>query len=149
MTNPPKTLDANQAPPELDLESVENTSTPTRRHESAEFDANSDFENFQFSETLGKYVAYQKSIERPKIVNSELLDGVDRISRSIEGCIMLAESALGSSKSEQSPKTSNQRCPRMGNMFSGIDRVDSTLINCINMAENTLQHKKQNSVGNP
>ena len=80
MTNPPKTLDANQAPPELDLESVENTSTPTRRHESAEFDANSDFENFQFSETLGKYVAYLKSIKRPKIINSKLLDGVDRVS---------------------------------------------------------------------
>ena len=123
--------------------------TPTSANKSAESDINLNSENFQFSQTLGKYVAYLKSIERPKIVNSELLDGVDRISRSIEGCIMLAESALGSSKSEQSPKTSNQRCPRMGNMFSGIDQVDSTLIDCINMAENTLQHKKQNSVGNP
>ena len=64
----------NQAPPELDSETVENVSTPTHPHESTEFDANSNSENFQFSKILGKYMAYLKSIKRPKVVNSELLD---------------------------------------------------------------------------
>ena len=121
-------------------------STPTHIHELAEFDANSNSENFQFSETLGKYMAYLKSIKRPKIVNSELLDGVDRVSRSIEGCIKLAESALSSSKAQQITETLNPPQERTGDMFSGIDPVKSTLINCINMAESTLQHKKQNSM---
>ena len=63
-----------QALLELDSDTTENVSIPTQTHESAESDANSSPENFQFSETLGKYVAYLKSIKRPKIVNSELLD---------------------------------------------------------------------------
>ena len=83
---------------ELDSDITENVSTPTQIHKSAESDSDSDTENLQFSETLGKYVANFKSIKCPKIVNSELLDGVDRVSRSIEGCIKLAESTLGSSK---------------------------------------------------
>ena len=124
---------------ELNLDITENVSTPTQIHESAESDANSDSENFQFSKTLGKYVAYLKSIKRPKVVNSELLDGVDRVSRSIEGCIKLAESTLGSSKTQQNSKASNPHLKQMGDMFSGIDRVDSSLIDCINMAESTLQ----------
>ena len=84
-------------------------------------------------------MAYLKSIKRPKVVNSELLDGVDRVSRSIEGCIKLAESTLGSSKTQQNSKTSNPHLKQMGDMFSGIDRVDSSLIDYINMAESTLQ----------
>ena len=98
-TNNIAELGENQGLLELDSEIIENVSTPTRIHESAESDTNSNSENFQFSKTLGKYVAYLKSIKRPKIVNSELLDGVDRVSRSIEGCIKLAESTLGSSTS--------------------------------------------------
>ena len=90
-------FDGNQARLQLDSEITENASTPTRIHESAESDTNSDSENFQFFETFGKYVAYLKSIKRPMIANSELFDGVDRVFRSIEGCIKLVESALGSS----------------------------------------------------
>ena len=91
-------LGGNQAPPELDSEDLGNMSTPTRADGLAEFDTKPNSKNFQFSQTLAKYVAYLKSIKCPKIVNLELLDGVDRVSRSIEGCIKLAESALGSSK---------------------------------------------------
>ena len=43
-------LGGDQAALELDLDIIENVSTPTRTHESAESDANSDPENFQFSE---------------------------------------------------------------------------------------------------
>ena len=47
-------LDGKQAPLKLDLDIAENVSTPTRVHELAEFDTNSDSENLHFSETLGK-----------------------------------------------------------------------------------------------
>ena len=89
-------LDGKKALLKLDSDITENMSIPALTHESAESDTNSDSENLYSSETLGKYVAYHKSNNRPKIVNSELLNGVDRVSRSIEGCIKLAESALGS-----------------------------------------------------
>jgi hypothetical protein len=95
--------------------------TPTEILELAKFDSNSDSENPQFSETLRKYVTYLKTIERPKINNSELLDGVDQVSRSIEGCIKLAESALGSSKSQQNQVALNLPHERSGDILSGID----------------------------
>ena len=92
--------DGKQAPPELSLDIPENVLTPTRILEFADSDTNSDPENLQSSETLRKYLTYLKSIKRPMIDNSKLLDGVDRVSRSIEGCIKLAESAPGSSKTQ-------------------------------------------------
>ena len=80
-------LDGKRALLKLSSDTTENVSTPTRIHESVKSDTNSDSKNHHFSETLGKYLTYLKSIKRPKINNSELLDGVDRVSRSIEGCI--------------------------------------------------------------
>ena len=62
---------------ELSSDNAENISTPTRILGSVEFDTNSDSENPHFTKTLRKYMAYLKSIKRPKIDNSELLDGVD------------------------------------------------------------------------
>ena len=97
-------------------------STPTRILELAESDTNSDPENLQFSETLRKYLTYLKSIKRPMIDNSKLLDGVDRVSRSIEGCIKLAESALGSSKTQQNPEASNPPQEQLGDILSGVDQ---------------------------
>ena len=73
-------LSGNRAPLELDSESLRNMSTPTHADGSAESDTSPSSENFQFSQTLRNYVAYLKSIKRPKVVNSELLDGVDRVS---------------------------------------------------------------------
>jgi len=140
-------LDGKQAPPELSSDIPENVSTPTRIRDLAESDTNSDPKSLHFCETLEKYVTYLKSIKCPKIVNSELLDGVDRVSRSIEGCIKLVESALGSSKTQQNPEALNPPQERLGDILSGIDRVDSTLINCVNMPESILQNKKQNSRG--
>ena len=75
----------NQVPPKLNSENLGNMSTPTRTDELAESDTNPNSEKFQFSQTPGKYVVYLKSIKHIKVVNSELLDGVDRVSRSIEG----------------------------------------------------------------
>ena len=91
-------FDGKRALLELDLDSTKNISTPTQTHDLSKSDTNSDPENLHFSEILGKYMTYLKSIKCPKIVNTELLNGVDQVSRSVEWCIKLAESALGSSK---------------------------------------------------
>jgi hypothetical protein len=66
---------------ELGSDIAENMSTPPQTLESLEFDTNSDSEKPHFSETLRKYVTNLKSIKRPKINNSELLDGVDQTCR--------------------------------------------------------------------
>ena len=92
-------LDKQRVLPELDSDNPENVSTLTRTLGSVEFDTNSDSEKAHFSETLGKYLTCLKSLKRPKINNSELLDGVDRVSRVIKGCIKLAKTALSSSTS--------------------------------------------------
>ena len=92
-------------------------------------------------------MTYLKTIKRPKINNSELLDGVDRVSQSIKGCIKLAEAALGSSTSQQNPEVLNPPQKRSGDILSGIDRVDSKFADCIKIAENTLQNKELKSGG--
>ena len=73
-------LDGKRTPLELSSDITENVSTPTRNHESVEFDTNSDSKKLHFSETLGKYMTYLKSIKCSMIVNHELLDRVDRVS---------------------------------------------------------------------
>jgi len=112
-----------------------------------EFDTNSDSEKPYFSKTLGKYLARPKTIKCPKIKSSELLAGVDRVSRSIEGCIKLAETALSPSALQQNPNAPNPPQKRSGDTLSGIDRVNSKLANCIKVAESTLQNKEQKSGG--
>jgi len=93
-------------------------------------------------------LTHLKTIKRPKIKNSELLDGVNRVSRSIEGCIKLAETILGSSTSQQNPEVWNPPQKRSGDILSGIDRVNSKLADCsIKIAESTLQNKEQKSGG--
>ena len=92
-------LDEKRVLSELDSDNPENVSTPTRTLDSVEFDTNSDSEKLHFFETLEKYLTRLKTIKRPKIKNSGLLAGVYQVSRSIEGCIKLAETALGSSTS--------------------------------------------------
>ena len=121
-------------------------STPTRTLGSVEFDTNPDSEKSHFSKTHGKYLTHLKMIKCPKIKNSELLDGINQISRSIEGCIKLTEMALGTPKS-QNPKVLNPPQKRSRDILSGIDQVDSKLIDCINIAESTLQNKGHKTGG--
>jgi len=118
-------------------------STPTRTLGSVEFDTNSDSKKPHFSKTLGKYLTHLKTTKCPKIKNSELLEGVNRVSRSIEGCIKLAETALDPYMSQQVPEVLNPPQKRSGDILSGIDRVNSKLANCIKMSESTLQNKEQ------
>ena len=82
-------LDEKRVPPELDSDNPKNVTTQNRTFGLVEFDTNSDSEKPHLSKTLGKYLAHLKTIKRPKIKNSELLTGVDQVSRSIEGCIKL------------------------------------------------------------
>jgi len=124
-------LDEKRVLPKLDSNNSENMSTPTRTVGSVEFDTNSYSEQLHFSETLGKYLTHLKTIKRPKIDNLELLGGVGQVSRSIEGCIKLAEAALGSSTSQQNPEVLNPPQKRSGEILSDIDRVDSKLADCI------------------
>ena len=92
-------LDEKRVPPELDSDNPENVSTLNRTLGSVKFDTNSDSEKLHFSKTLGKYLAHLKTIKCLKIKNLGLLAGVDQVSQSIEGCIKLAETPLGSSTS--------------------------------------------------
>ena len=92
-------LDEKRVLPELNSDNPENESTPNQILGSVEFDTNSDSKKPHFSKTLGKYLIHLKTIKRPKIKNSEFLDGVNRVSQSIEGCIKFPETALGSSTS--------------------------------------------------
>ena len=101
-----------------------------------------DSENFQISEMLEKYVAYLRSIRCPRVRNSKLLDGVDRVSQTIAGCIELAETALEQSKTHQTPEEPNPGRDRTGDIFSGLDQVDSLLAGCVQMAEDTGDSKK-------
>ena len=73
-------LDEKRVPTELDSDNPENVSTPNRTLGSVEFDTNSDSKKNHFSKTLGKYLTHLETIKRPKIKNSELLDGVNRVS---------------------------------------------------------------------
>ena len=100
-------LDEERVLLELDSDNPGNVSTPTRTLGSVEFDTNSDSEKPHFSKTLGKYLTHLKMIKRPKIKNSGLLAGVDQVSQSIEGCIKLTETTLGSSMSQQIPEVLN------------------------------------------
>ena len=69
-----------RVPSTLNSGSVGNVPAPTSHGESDEPGVVPDSENFQFSETLRKYVAYLKSLKHPRVSNSELLDGVDQVS---------------------------------------------------------------------
>ena len=92
-------------------------------------------------------MTHLKTIKCPKIKNSELLAGVDQVSRSIEGCIKLTETALGSSTSQQTPEALNPPQKRSGDTLLGIDWVASKLADCIKVAESTLQNKEQKAGG--
>jgi len=94
----------------------------------------------QISDLLENCIQGLKTIKRQKISNTELLDGVDCVSRNIEGYINLAESTLQhySTKIPQVPKQPSPRLDQTGNIFSKTDRVNASLASCIKLAEDTL-----------
>ena len=70
-------LDGKRVLLKLGSDNAENVSNPTQVLELAESDTNSDPEKPHISETLEKYLTCLNMIKRPRINNSELLDGVD------------------------------------------------------------------------
>jgi len=68
-----------------------------------------------------------------------LINGVDRVSRSLADCIDLAESTLRKKNTHFEPEKSSSRLARTGDIFLGLDQVDSNIVDCIKLAENTLK----------
>ena len=54
--------------------------------------------NMASTKTIENYLKDRPAIPCPRVVNSDLLDGIDRVSESITDCINLAESALRKKK---------------------------------------------------
>jgi hypothetical protein len=106
----------------------------------------------ELSDLIGNYAIELRSIRHPRVVNAELLDRVDHVSRNIIGCIELAESTLQqhNKMTHRTPERPSPRLDRMGDTFSGIDRVDSSLINRIKLSKSAIQpkiHKNQGGAG--
>lgn len=99
------------------------------------------------SDLIKCYFRELNSILRQKIENSDLINGVDRVLRSLADCIDLAESSLGKQNTRFEPEKSSPRFTRTGDIFSGHDRVDSKIADCIKLAEDTLRsgssHKQE------
>ena len=95
---------------------------------------------YKISDLLGNYIQDLKTIKRPRVSNSEQPDGVDRVSRNIEGRINLAESTLHRHhvKVPQPLEQSSPWLDRTGDIFLGTDRVHASLADCIKLAEDTL-----------
>ena len=89
--------------------------------------------------TVEIYLKDLMAIPCPRVDNSELLDGIDRVSNSLLDCINLAESTLRKKKSGIKHKEVNPQLQQMGGIFSGLDRTDDKLTSCIKLAEETLK----------
>jgi len=74
------------------LEAGEQEVTVSREAPISDNESVSIIDKTQTSDLIGNYVQDLKSIKCPRISNTKLLDGVGRVSRSIEGCINLVES---------------------------------------------------------
>ena len=70
--------------------------------------------------------------------NSELLDGIDRVSNSLSDCINLAETSLCKRKSNIKHEKNSPQLDRTADIFSGLDRIDDKIACCIKLAEDTL-----------
>ena len=78
---------------------------------------------YKIFDLLGNYIRDLKTIKHPRISNTELLNGVDRVSHNIEGCINLVDSTLQHHgiKVPQVPERSSPRLDRTGDIFSRTD----------------------------
>ena len=88
---------------------------------------------------IEKYLKDLMAIPRQKMDNSDLLNGIDRVSRNISDCINLAESTLRKRKIHIEPEKPSPRSDRSGDIFSGFDQIDDKIAHCIKLAEETLR----------
>jgi len=77
-------------------------------------------------------------------IGSHLINGIDRVSRSLADCIDIAESSLRKKKTHFEPERSSPRLARMGDIFSELDRIDSKIVDCIKLAKDTLRSGNSN-----
>ena len=77
--------------------------------------------------TIKNYLKDLMAIPRSRVDNSELLDGIDRISNSITDCINLAESTLRKRKLGIKHKETSRQSQKTGDIFSGLDRIDDKI----------------------
>ena len=92
--------------------------------------------------TIGNYLMDLMEIRCPRIGNFELLDGIDRVSNSIAGCINPAESALRKKKSRASFKKTTRKNKPTEDIFSSIDQIDEKIRHCLQLEEDTLSKKE-------
>jgi hypothetical protein len=88
--------------------------------------------------TIENYLKDLMAIPRPRVDNSDLLDGIDYVSHNIIDCINLAESSLRKKKSRTKPEKISHRPDRTSDIFSRLDRIDDKISYCIKLAQDTL-----------
>ena len=88
--------------------------------------------------TIKNYLKDLMEIRHPRVDNSELLDGIDRVSNNIAGCITLAESTLRWKKNQVSFKKTIRKKTPTNNIFSSIDHIDEKITHCLRLAKDTL-----------
>ena len=87
--------------------------------------------------TIENYLKDQMEIRRPWVDNSGLLNGIDRVSNSIEGCIKLAESSLRKKKSGVRFKKTTRKKKPSEDIFSSINHIDEKIRHYLQLAEDT------------
>jgi hypothetical protein len=97
--------------------------------------------------TIENYLKDLMAIPRPQVDNSELLDGIDRVSDSITDCINLVESALRKKKSRINQEKTSPQIECTGDIFLGLDHIDEKITQCIKVVEDTLNSKKIRRAG--
>ena len=120
---------------EEDLDQLLETTRPgaTVGQEAPTFDIHPDstlcYDNSESANNISpimveNYLKDLMAIPRQKVDNSDLLDGVDRVSHNIVDCIDLAESSLCKKKIRAEPEKPSPRSDRSGDIFSGLDQID-------------------------
>ena len=88
---------------------------------------------------IENYLKDLMAILSPKVDNSNLCDGIDRVSCSIADCIDPAESSLHKKKIRTELEKPSPRLDRSGDIFSGLDRIDSKIADRVKLVEDTLR----------
>ena len=94
--------------------------------------------------TIENYLKDLMAIPRPRVDNSELLDGIDRVSDSITDWINIVESYLRKRKSSIKHEKTSPQPKHTGDIFSGLDRIDDKIAYCIKLAGETLNSGSSN-----
>jgi len=92
--------------------------------------------------TIESYLKDLMKIRHPRVDNSELLSGIGRVSKSIEGCINLAESSFWMKKSRATFKKATRKRKPSEDIFLKIDNIDEKIAKCLQLIEDMFNKKK-------